>query len=105
MAVAHGVDCAPASSSVAWLAPAVNDGAWFGPASTDSTIGAEPVQPFASVTVTVKLEVPDAPGVPARTPAGESVTAAGGEPAVMLQATGATPPVCVNVTGPYAVLA
>ena len=71
----------------------------------DRTIGAEPVQPFVSVAVTVKVELPDAVGVPASTPADESATPAGGAPAVTLQVTGATPPSCVNVTGPYAALA
>src|SRR5262245_15518625 len=54
MPVAHATACRPASSRVLWFPPPVNDGAWFGPDKTESVIGAEPEQPLASFTATVK---------------------------------------------------
>ncbi len=76
----------------------MNDGAWFGPARIDSESGTDPVQLFASVAVTVKLNGPDAVGTPASNPAAESVIPLGSAPAVRLHVTGAVPPVCVNWT-------
>ena len=74
----------------------MNDGAWFGPDRIDSVRGADPVQLFASVAVTVNVNGPDAVGVPASTPAAESVIPPGRAPAVRLHVTGAVPPVCVK---------
>ena len=82
----------------------MNEGATFGPVRMESVSGTAPVQLLASVAVTVKLKGPDAVGVPSSTPAAESVSPAGSAPAVRLHVTGAVPPVCVKLTGPYATL-
>ena len=76
----------------------MNDGAWFGPARIDSESGTDPVQLFASVAVTVKLNGPDAVGAPASNAGGRERHPAGSAPAVRLHVTGAVPPVCVNWT-------
>jgi len=70
--------------------------------STTSVSARVPVHPLASVAVTVKLNVPVTVGVPERTPAVVRVIPAGSAPAVTAYVTVPTPPVCVNVTGPYA---
>jgi hypothetical protein len=49
-----------------------------------------------SLTVTVKLELPDAFGVPLITPAVERVNPAGNEPEAKLHAYGEVPPVAVS---------
>ena len=99
IAVAQATACGPASSRDVWFGPGVNDGAWFGPDRIDSVSGADPVQLLASVTVAVKVNDPDAVGVPASTPAAESDIPPGSVPADRLHDTGAVPPVCVKVTG------
>ncbi len=50
-----------------------------------------------SVTLTVKVELPGAVGVPEMTPAALSANPGGSEPLEMLQFSGATPPLAVNV--------
>src|ERR1041385_4121007 len=54
------------------------------------------VQPFASVAVTVTLNVPTMDGVPKRTPALEKLIPGGSAPEV--QVTGCAPPLCVKLT-------
>ena len=56
-----------------------------------------PVQPFASVAVTVKPKVPVTRGEPERRPAGESVTPVGSAPPVTANVVVPTPPICVSV--------
>ena len=77
----------------------MNDGAWFGRGSTERESGTDAVQAFTSVAVTVNVNGPAAVGVPASSPAAESVIPLGNAPAVTLHVTGAVPPVCVNWTG------
>ena len=57
------------------------------------------MQLLASVTVAVKVNDPEAVGVPASTPAADSDIPPGSAPAVRFHETGAVPPVCVKVTG------
>lgn len=51
----------------------------------------------ASVAMTVQLNEPPAVGVPLRTPADDSVTPAGSEPATTAKVYGAIPPLAVTV--------
>ena len=62
-----------------------------------SVYAALPVQPFASVAVTVKLEDPTAVGVPVRLPSPASVRPAGSEPLVTAKVYGLAPPEAVMV--------
>ena len=58
-------------------------------------------QPFASVAVTVKLNVPGAVGVPESTPAVDKAMPGGSAPED--QVTGKVPPVCVKLNAGYTV--
>src|SRR3954447_17695247 len=60
-------------------------------------VGPTPVQPPASVTLTVIGNVPLPVGVPERTPAAESVRPGGSVPVLSAKLTGVVPPVCANV--------
>ena len=55
-----------------------------------------PLQPSASVAVTVKVNVPACVGVPERTPVGPSVRGGGGAPADIEKVCGAVPPVAAK---------
>jgi len=61
-----------------------------------------PMQPLASVTATVKEDVPDAVGVPDKTPAADREIPAGSVPELNVNEYGAAPPVGVMVS-PYGV--
>ncbi len=52
---------------------------------------------MASATLTVKLKLPVAVGVPESKPADDKVSPAGKVPALKLKLTAPTPPVCVKV--------
>ena len=70
-----------------------------GPPTTVIEVALVALWPLASVTLTVKLEVPSAVGVPASTPVDAfRVIPAGGVPLLTDQVYGAVPPVAVSVS-------
>ncbi len=68
-----------------------------GQAATISAYARVPAQPFASVALTVKLNVPLAVGVPASAPAPDRFSPFGSAPSVRAKPWGAVPPVAASV--------
>src|SRR5258708_40194080 len=64
---------------------------------TSVYVGPVPLQPFASVAVTVMGNVPGTCGVPKSSPEGDSDNPAGSVPLAIAKLANPTAPVCVNV--------
>src|ERR1017187_7350511 len=86
-----------------WVAPAVPDGTVVGliasvwQAMTRVYVAPVPMQPFASVALTVIGNVPMTRGVPERVPFAARLSPAGRTPEARLNATGTAPPAWAKV--------